>query len=264
MGARPAAAPGALLPGDAFSDLPKRLREELLAAFGKIVQNYSERRWEPAELNGGKLCEVAYSIVRGMADGKYPARGSKPRNMVAACQALESETSVPRSVRIQIPRMIVALYEVRNNRNVGHVGGEVDPNHMDAVCVLQVSKWIVAELIRVLHDLPIDEAAELVDALVERQVPIVWEVDGKMRVLDPKMSMKDKALILLHRTAGAISDRDLVAWVEHSNPSVFRRDVLRPAHRARLLEYDRAAETARISPLGIAHVEAMLAERNAL
>ena len=32
------------------------------------------------------------------------------------------------SVRIQISRMIVALYEVRNNRNVGHVGSEVDPN----------------------------------------------------------------------------------------------------------------------------------------
>ena len=146
-----------LVPDDAFAGLPKRLRSELLDAFGKIVQNYAERRWEPAELNGGKLCEVAYSIVKGMADGKPPARASKPKNMVDACKKIEQSSSLPRSLRIQIPRMIVALYEVRNNRNVGHVGGEVDPNHMDAVCVLQMSKWIVAELIRVLHERPLDE-----------------------------------------------------------------------------------------------------------
>jgi hypothetical protein len=36
---------------------------------------------------------------------------------------------------------------------------------------------------------------------------------------------------------------------------VYRRDVLRPAHRERLVEYDSAARTVEISPLGIAHVE---------
>lgn len=257
------AEPPPLLPADAFSILPEQLRTELLESFGKIVQNYAERRWEPAELNGGKLCEVAYSIVKGIADGKYPARASKPRNMVKACQDLEQVTTVPRSVRIQIPRMIVALYEVRNNRNVGHMGGDVDPNHMDAVCVLQMSKWIMAELVRVLHQLPVDEAAAVVDALVERETPLVWKVGGKMRVLDPKMSMKDKSLVLLHATAGPVAEADLFGWVEHSNASVFRRDVLRRAHKAKLLEYDPSAKTVEISPLGVEHVERLLAERTA-
>lgn len=252
------------VPEDVFSALPEQLRKELLDAFGQIVRNYSERRWEPTELNGGKLCEVAYSVVRGLADGKLPPRASKPRNMVDACKQLESASSVPRSVRIQIPRMIVALYEVRNNRNVGHVGGDVDPNHMDAVLVLQTSKWIVAELIRVLHNRSVDEAAELVDALVEREVPIVWKVGDKKRVLEAGMTMKDKTLVLLHATPGPADERDLVDWVEHSNPSVFRRDVLKRAHRARLVEYDQSAGTIEISPLGIEYVEDILAERLAV
>jgi hypothetical protein len=201
----------------------------------------------------------------GLIDGKYPAKASKPKNMVQACQQLEQApaAAAPRSVRIQIPRMLIALYEVRNNRNVGHVGGDVDPNHMDAVCVLQMSKWIVAELIRVLHDLPLDEAAEIVDALVERETPLVWKVGGKMRVLDTKLSMKQKALILLHATAAPVSERDLVDWVEHSNASVFRRDVLRKAHKERLLEYDAASGVVHISPLGVELVERVLAERAA-
>lgn len=250
-----------LLPEDVFSDLPKRLRMELLDAFGKIVQNYSERRWEPAELNGGKLCEVAYSIIRGRADGKYPARASKPNNMVSACQQMEQETSQPRSIRIQIPRMSVALYEVRNNRNVGHVGGDVDPNHMDAVYVLQMSKWIVAELVRVLHHRPVDEAAEIVEALVERETPLIWKVGNKRRVLDTTLTMKDKMLVLLHATAGPMTAADIIDFVEHSNPSVFRRDVLRPAHKARLVEYDEGAGIVTISPLGVEHVDALLASR---
>lgn len=244
-----------LLPQQAFSQLPAQLRADLLDALDEIVRNFAEGRWEPAELNGGKLSEAAYSICKGVADGSLPARAQKPKDMVGACKALEKATQAPRSIRIQIPRMIVALYEIRNNRNVGHIGGDVDPNHMDAVCVLQMAKWIVAELIRVLHQLPVDEAAQVVDALVEREVPMVWKVGSKKRVLDPKMSMKDKTLLFLHGSTGPVAEADLVSWTEHSNPAVYRRDILRRAHKAKLIEYDADARTAVISPTGVAYVE---------
>ena len=54
--------------------------------------------------------------------------------------------------------------------------------------------------------MPVEEAAELVDALVEREVPLVWKVGGKKRVLDPKMSMKDKTLLLLHSSTGPVPE----------------------------------------------------------
>jgi hypothetical protein len=239
-----------------FGALPPGLRDELLGAFGQIIKNFRERRWEPAELNGGKLCEVVYAILRGYIDGKYPTRAKKPKNMVDACKKLEQDgAAAPRSIQIQIPRMLVALYEIRNNRNVGHVGGDVEPNHMDAVCVLQMSKWIVAELVRVLHNVDTDTAADIVDALVERETPLIWEVNGRKRVLDTTLQMKPKTLVLLYASNGAVSERDLVSWLEHSNASVYRRDVLRPAHRARLIEYDEADGTVQLSPLGIAYVE---------
>ena len=239
-----------------FGDLPSSLRDELLAAFGQIVKNFRERRWEPAELNGGKLCEIVYAILRGYVDGKYPTRAKKPKNMVDACKKLEQDgAAAPRSIQIQIPRMLVALYEIRNNRNVGHVGGDVDPNHMDAVCVLQMSKWIVAELVRVLHNVDTDIATDVVDTLVERETPLIWEVNGRKRVLDTSLRMKPKTLLLLYASNGPVSDRDLVSWLEHSNGSVYRRDILRPAHKARIIEYDEQTGLAQLSPLGVAYVE---------
>lgn len=240
----------------ALGAIPPTLRQELLRAFHQIVKNFRERRWEPAELNGGKLSEVVYSILKGYANGSYPAHASKPKNMVLACQSLETEAATaPRSIRIQIPRMLIALYEIRNNRNVGHVGGDVEPNHMDAVCVLQMAKWIMAELVRVLHDVGIDEASEIVEGLVERDTPLIWEVGGRKRVLNHHLTMRDKTLLLLHATTPPVAESELVRWVEHSNASVYRRDILRKLHRERLVEYDAVTQTVQISPTGIADVE---------
>lgn len=245
-----------------LSGLPPGLGNQLLAAYAEIERNFRERRWEPSELNGGKLCEVVYTILKGHTDGVFPAKATKPQNMVDACRALElAPATFPRSVRIQIPRMLIALYEIRNNRGVGHVGGDVDPNHMDAVCVLGMSKWVVADLIRVFHNVSTEEAAAAVDTLVERTLPLVWEIQGKLRVLDPSMTMMDKTMVLLYHSSKPVPEDSLLQWVEHSHSSNYRRDVLRPAHAAKLLEFDAVARTVHISPKGIEYIEKLLARR---
>lgn len=76
-------------PSRVFAALPRGLREELLNSYQKIMSNYLERRWEPSELNGGKFCEVVYSIINGAIKGSFPAKASKPSKMLNACQALE-------------------------------------------------------------------------------------------------------------------------------------------------------------------------------
>src|SRR5687768_6834774 len=137
--------PNPLNPAEVFSGIPSSLRAELLEAYNNILRNYLQQHWEASELNGGKLCEIAYTIIRGYVDGNFPSCSAKPPNMVDACRALEqAPPTFPRSVRIQIPRMIIALYEIRNNRGVGHVGGDVNPSHMDATAVLYMSKWMMA------------------------------------------------------------------------------------------------------------------------
>lgn len=249
-----------LAPADAFQSLPHGLRDDLLNAYNDIVKNYTERRWEPASLNGGKLCEAAYTIIRGLADGSFSARSQKPRNMVDACKEMEKENGQPRSVRIQIPRVIVALYEVRNNRGIGHTGGDVDPNEMDATVVLYMAKWLTAELIRVLHTLRTTEAAEIVEALIKRQVPVVWRSGTKKRVLKPGLSWKKNTLLLLLSETGEVAEADLFAWTEHKSLAAYRRDVLRPGHKSRLWEYDQSARTIRLLTPGIDAAEQTLRE----
>lgn len=251
-----AAVPSGLASSQVLGGLPKTLRDDLAGALNEVLRNYRERRWEPSELNGGKLAEVAYSILRGHVDGKFPAKSSKPKNMVDACKSLEQAdpNKFSRSVRIQIPRMLVALYEIRNNRGVGHIGGDVDPNLMDATAVLAMSKWVVAELVRIFHAVTTSEAEEAVEALVERSVPVVWNVGDAFRILNPAMSAKDKALLLLYQSRGWVDEDDLRSWVEYQNASMFRA-ILIKCHRQKLLEYDAPQRRLAISPAGTDYVE---------
>lgn len=247
----------AFRPALLLAGIPGSLRNPLLAAFGSITKNYRERRWEPAELNGGKLCEVIYSILQGHVSGKFPKSPTKPKNMVDACKSFEQADSskFSRSVRVQIPRMLVALYEIRNNRGVGHVGGDVEPNHMDALQVLEMSKWLMAELVRIFHGIKIDEAQTVIESIIDRTHYTVWEVAGKSRDLNSAHSMKDTTLVLLYTHRTPVSLSDLFQWVEHSNLSVYKRGVVRSLHRNRFLEFEEVSNFVHISPLGIRYVE---------
>jgi hypothetical protein len=248
---------------DCLQSIPVGLREPLIKEYNSIINNYLEGRWGHSELSGGKLCEVTYTILRGYVDNNYPLGPSKPRNMVDACNLLASAPSdYPRSVKIQIPRMIIALYEIRNNRGVGHVGGDVDENHMDATAIIYMSKWIMSELVRVFHDVDTKTATEAVEMLTERIVPAIWLVDGKYRVLDTNLSVMDRTLLILYQQSEPMFENELIASIEPTNISRYRQ-MLRDAHKARLIEYDNrlkdsSKRTVQITPLGAKRVEDLL------
>lgn len=226
----------------AFSNLPDVLRKELVSCYQSIVTNYAEGRWEPAELNGGKFCEIVYSIVHGALVGSFPSKASKPKSMVDACRALESMqgnggAAGNRSLRIQIPRLLPYLYEIRNNRGVGHVGGDVNPNSADAGAVVSATSWVMAELIRVFHSMPLMDAQAVVDTLVVRTHPLVWGVDQIKRVLDNTLKKSDQVLLLLYSEAGWTDLEKLRGWVEYANKTNFKKNIILRLHRDRYLEF---------------------------
>lgn len=243
----------------ALAQLPDGLRIELMAEFGKITRNYREGRWEAAELNGGRFCEVVYSILDGFIARSYPTAASKPPRFADACKDLEksSKADSPQSVRIGIPRVLVGLYEIRNNRGVGHVGGDVDANHMDSTYVLHAVQWVMAELVRIYHGVDIATATATVNALVDRTLPLLWEVGDVTRVLDTELPLGDQTLALLYAAPAGLSERQLADNLEQNRIANYRR-VLARLHASRLIEHNRSAGTACLSPKGEKDVEMRL------
>jgi hypothetical protein len=244
-----------LNPSQVLGHLPQGLRGELVAEFTKITQNYQKDHWEAAELDGGRFCEIVYTVLAGHTEGdNYPARASKPAQFKQACERLASKTGYPKSVRLTIPRVLVALYDIRNQRGVGHVGGDVDANYMDATFVLHAAQWVMAELVRLFHNTDVDTATEVVNSLVSRTVPLIWQVNGVRRVLKPGMPLAEQTLLLVYASSEKITDKDLARDLEQERLSNYRR-ILSRLHSERLIEYNRETGLVIISPTGISKIE---------
>ncbi|WP_432887447.1 hypothetical protein ACQPYH_05400 [Kribbella sp. CA-245084] len=240
----------------ALGHLPESLRGELLAEYGGIAKNFSRREWRVAELNGGRFSEIVYSILRGHVDGSYPDTAYKPDDFPSACRNLgkADKATFPQSVRLGIPRVLVGLYDIRNNRDVGHVGGDVDANHMDASYVLYAAQWVMAELVRLFHDTEVVVATEVVDALVDRTVPMIWEVAGRRRILQPSMKLADKTLLLLYGSITGVNDTVLASDLKHARLRDYKK-VLRSLDAQVMVEYDEESGLVSISPLGEIYVQ---------
>ncbi|HEY3937327.1 MAG TPA: hypothetical protein VGL97_07840 [Bryobacteraceae bacterium] len=219
-----------------------------------------EHRWLPSELSGGRFSEIVYTILDGNAKGAYAATPGKPGNFEQACKRLENNAQVPRSFQILIPRMLPALYEVRNNRSVGHIGGDVDPNHMDAIAVLSMCNWIMGELVRVYHALSVQEAQKVVDALAEVRIPVVWSDGSIKRVLNPSLKLPEQLLLLIATTFPQSSVAELQGWSEALNKKYFMK-ILRGLHKKRQIELDETAGTIRILPPGAKMIQDILRKK---
>jgi len=154
--------------------------------------------------------------------------------------------------------MLPVLYEIRSNRGVGHVGGDVDPNYQDATAVFQMAAWLMAELIRVFHQVSLEDAQETVNALVDRKHPIVWKDGDVRRVLDPSLPKADQALILLYATNDWVDDKELAGWVDYANLTQFRNRIVSPLHDNRIVEYNKPLRRLKLTPLGSRDVEKRL------
>lgn len=245
----------------ALINIPRTFRTKLISSYLDIKKNSIESRYDAAGMAVAKFCEVALRLLQSKVSGAFTPFGTKIGNYADECRKLvmAPATSGSESERVVLPRALVFLYTMRNKRGIGHIGGDVDANAIDIAAMARTSDWIVCELIRINHGLSLEEAQDIVDGLAVRQLPTIWEVAGKKRVLKDGLPAKDQAMLLLYSCAdSAVLFEDLCAWVEYSNPGVFRSKVIQPLHKLRLLEFDRQTESIMLSPKGAQYVESSL------
>jgi hypothetical protein len=245
----------------ALANIPPIFRSRLIKTYLDLKKNTTETRYEAAGLAAGKLCEVSIRLLQQKVLGSYTPFGTKINNFPDACRNLIAAPAISghESERTVLPRALVFLYTMRNKRGIGHVGGDVDADPIDISVMGKVADWIICELIRINHGMSLEEAQDVIDAISVRQLPTIWEVAGKKRVLKQGLQARDQALLLLYSSQeSAVLIEDLCDWIEYANPPRFRNDVIQKLHKERLLEFDKESESITLSPSGIKHVEEKL------
>lgn len=246
---------------DALKNVPNTFRTKLIKYFLEAKQNYRENRSEACGIAGAKLAETIVRFLQQRTTGSFTPFGTRITNFADECRKISNSavTSATESERIIIPRAILLIYTLRNKRGIGHVGGDVDANAIDAATIVRTADWVVCELIRIHHGLSLEEAQDVVDSLSVRELPLIWEIAGKKRVLKEGLPKADETLLLLYSSIdSAVLVEDLASWVEYSNLAVFKSSVLKALHDARRIEYDKENEVVYLSPKGAKYVEEKL------
>jgi hypothetical protein len=242
----------------ALSAIPEPFRTRLVKSYTRLKEAFIESSYDTCGIRAGVFAETLLRLLQHQLTANFVPFGQKITNFNNECLALEQtpKTSGSDSLRIVIPRALNVIYTIRNKRGIGHAGGDVDANEIDASAYVRLADWCISELIRIFHSVSLEEAQEIVDAIAVRQLPVVWTVVGKKRVLDPAMDFKSQTLLLLYsERATAVPSEDLYEWTEYSRYSDFKTKVLIPLHQTRYVEYDRGTETVIISLKGASRVE---------
>lgn len=241
----------------ALATVPKIFRTKLVKYYRELKQAYVRGDLDACGTRAGKFSETLIRYVQNRLKGTHTKFGDQ-LNLYDEARRLESlpKTTGPEPLRIFIPRALCFLYTLRNKRGFAHVGGDLDSEPVDAITCVRVADWCLCELIRVVHNLPLEDAQSLVNAISAKEVPDVWSVAGKKRVLKVGLEYKAETLLLLYSEVNeAVLIEDLLEWTEYSRMDNYKRNVIGPLHKSRLIEWDQDTDAAMISPTGISQVE---------
>lgn len=222
------------------SSLPSKLVEELLQAHAEAKRNLYLGGLRLTEVEGGRFCEAAFRLLEQITQGGFTPLGTQ-LNTEKTIQQLEKlpKGSYPDSVRIHIPRALRLVYDIRNKRDAAHLADGIDPNLQDATMVISVLDWVLAEFIRLYHNVTADVAQQLVDQIVTRAVPVIQDFNGFLKVLKPNLAVSDHCLVLLYqRGEQGATYKEVENWVRPQMRANLGRTLNGLAERKDLVHFD--------------------------
>ncbi len=233
---------------------PSDVIDALLAAYSEIENNYALRKWKASELDAGHFVEAARRIIEQALFKSHTPIGKELPDFSDAELKRYEQASGDESFRILIPRILKAVYNIRNKRGVGHLG-VVSPNEMDATYILYTVKWVLAELVRLTSGANVREIQAAVNSIVERHLTVLWKHEGIVRILASGLATRQEVLILLYDRSPQ-AEEELRSVVEYKNESNFRK-ILSRLHKDRFIEYV-STMAVHITPKGVLQAEQVL------
>lgn len=191
----------------------------LLRHFSESVNAFESSKWETCISNGSKFVEAVIKAIAIHTSMTLPSAREFNFNKFVTQLAQLQAGSFDDSIRLLIPRNCTFVYDIASNRGTRHDPGDLDPNKMDAIAVIQNISWVLAEMVRLSHKgaLKPDDAANVVDSLMEKRYPDIEDIDGRLYVNIDGLSAPDIALLLLDRKYPGRFGRDdlLQALLRH-------------------------------------------------
>lgn len=235
----------------------EKLAEHITETFKEVEKNFHLKSWKTSSLDAGHFVEAVRRFLELKLFGQYTPINKPLPNFNDKCINNYLNKQGEDSYRIHIPRLLFTIYGIRNKRGIGHISN-IKPNKIDASLILTSCKWVLAEIIRLNSQLPIEETEILIDEVIERNIEGIWEVGETIRILEDGLTLKDKILYLLYNKK-SLKDTEIQSITEYSNITYLKK-TLRGFHKKRLIEYKEDGECI-LSPKGAVEAEKIVLKK---
>ena len=119
----------------ALASVPAQFRSRIIRPFLDVKKRLAEGSDESLGLAAGKVCEAVLRLLQSEILKSSTPFGQQIPDFAGECRKLieSPKAAGVESLRVVMPRALVFVYTLRNKRGIGHIGGDVDANHIDAM-----------------------------------------------------------------------------------------------------------------------------------
>ncbi len=182
----------------AISDIPQELANAIIEEYIEVQLRYARGDWAPSELNGGRFAEAILRYCEWKGSSSFTPLGISV-NRSSILGRTRNNTRLPESLRFHISTCVELLLDVRNRRDVAHLGNNIDVREMDSLLVFRIASWMLAEIIRLESGFPPNQVQSIIDKLSKKHIPLVEEIGGDLIVVGTHLRAIDRALVVLYR-----------------------------------------------------------------
>lgn len=183
----------------------------IIDSYVEMQQRFLAGDWQPAELDGGRLCEAVARAVYQLDSGTV-THSQLPKDL---CEKIEDEKNVrPHTIsqpdRLHMCRAVSLVYKFRSSRGSVHISPHYKADYMDSMLMVHAGKWILAEFLRLAWTKDKAVIAETIEQIVQLEYSLIHELEGVPLVLEAGVTAPSEILLLLNHAEGhKLSKKDI-------------------------------------------------------
>jgi len=180
-----------------------KLVDNLFFSFQKISEEFIAQQPVTLLQNTGLFVESVLRIAEHFVLGIHTPLGSK-FDVDDCIKKLEKASGFD-GLRIHTTRLSRAIYDFRSRKTGVHLKA-IDPQIIDASLIFNISTWI---LIEILKESGISNPETGIRTLFTKKIPLVQNVGGILRTINPKLLGTHRILLLLYSTPDGLTEEQL-------------------------------------------------------
>lgn len=187
--------------------------ERLIDSYDQMRRKLSIGEYTEAGAYVGNFCENLINILRDVV-GEEVEQDVSVHAFVKKSISNGYEEDVSDWVRVTLPRMAQATYELRSKRDTVHTNLEVPVNHADTQTAVRQCTWVLCELLREFgQEDDIDEIATIIEDLSSPIVPHIDSHNGTRLITKADLEPKEEILVHLYYHGSELSADRLTEWI---------------------------------------------------